>query len=103
MEALGLGTDDDPVGFYFRLGYTPHLLLQWVYDPERYEQESNAVLSGPLAGLPHWRSSFNDVPQLFVELDRPRLDVRDMVRDMVSGCHVGFMMSKKLTAASLTS
>ncbi len=98
VEALGLGTDDDLVGFYLHLGYTPNLLLQWVYDRARYEQESNAVLGGPLAGLPHWRSSFNHVPQLFVELDQPRLDVRQTVADMVRGCHVGFMMSKRLTA-----
>ncbi len=103
VEALGLGTDDDLVGFYFHLGYTPNLLLQWVYDPERYEQESDAVLRGPLAGLRHWHSSFNHVPQLFVELDQPRLDLGQTLGDMVSGCHVGFMMSKKLTAASLTS
>jgi len=61
------------------------------------------VLTGPLSGLRHWRSSFNDIPQLFVELDEPRLDLLNAVRDMVSGCHVGFMMSKKLGAASLAS
>ncbi len=35
VEAIGLGTDGDPVGFYFHLGYTPNLLFQWVYDPDR--------------------------------------------------------------------
>jgi DNA-binding transcriptional MerR regulator len=40
-------------------------------------------------------SFFNDVPQLFVELDEPRLDLRHDLRETVTGCHVGFMMSKR--------
>lgn len=103
VEAIGLGTDEPDVGFYFHLGYTPNLLFQWAYDVELHEEESEAVMAGPLAGLRHWRSSFNDIPQLFVELDEPRLDLRNAVRDMVGGCHVGFMMSKKLGARSLAS
>lgn len=103
IEAIALGTDEPDVGFYFHLGYTPNLLFQWAYDVELYEEESEAVLAGPLAGLRHWRSSFNDIPQLFVELDEPRLDLRNAVRDMVGGCHVGFMMSKKLGTRSLAS
>lgn len=58
-----MGTDE-AVGFWFHLGYTAILLFQWAYDGDLYEQESEAVLGGPLAGLRHWRSSFNDVPQL---------------------------------------
>lgn len=100
VESIGLGTDEPEVGFYFHLGYTPNLLFQWVYYAELHERESEAVLGGPLAGMRHWRSSFNGVPQLFVELDEPRLDLRNTVRDMVSGGHVGFMMSKKLGAAT---
>ena len=100
VETIGLGTDDAEVGFYFHLGYTPKLLFQWAYDADLYQQESEAVLAGPLAGLGHWRSSFNGIPQLFVELDEPRLDLRNAVREMVSGCHVGFMMSKNLGASS---
>lgn len=103
VEAIALGTDEPDVGFYFHLGYTPNLLFQWAYDVELYEEESEAVLAGPLAGLRHWRSSFNDIPQLFVELDEPRLDLRNAVRDMVGGCHVGFMMSKKFGTRSLAS
>ncbi len=53
VEAIGLGTDDDPVGFYFHLGYTPHLLFQWVHDRDAYEDEVDTVLRGPLAGLTH--------------------------------------------------
>ena len=103
VETMGLGTDDHEVGFYFHLGYTPNLLFQWAFDAERYEQESETVLAGPLAGLRHWRSSFNAIPQLFVELDEPRLDLRNAVQEMVSGCHVGFVMFKNLAAASLAS
>lgn len=94
-RTVALGTDA-AVGFWYHLGYTPHLLFQWVYDPELYQAESQAVLAGPLSGLHSWRSTFNDVPQLFVELDEPRLDLRHTVRDVVAGCHVGFMMSKTL-------
>lgn len=103
VERMGLGTDDPEVGFYFHLGYTPNLLVQWAYDAELYEEESEALLTGPLQGLRHWRSSFNGIPQLFVELDEPRLDLRNAVQEMISGCHVGFVMFKDLTAASLAS
>ncbi|MGH9277526.1 MAG: GNAT family N-acetyltransferase [Acidimicrobiales bacterium] len=92
---IALGTDE-AVGFWFHLGYQPHLLFQWVYDPERFGDESEAVLAGPLRGLKHWRSSFNEVPQLFVELDEPRLDLRHTLRESVTGAHVGFMMLKRL-------
>lgn len=97
VEAVGLGTEE-AVGFWFHLGYTPNLLLQWVYEPEEYDHDSEALLTGPLRGLHHWRSSFNGIPQLFVELDEPRLDLLATIRDAVTGCHVGFMMSKKLHA-----
>ncbi len=97
VEAVGLGTEE-AVGFWFHLGYTPNLLLQWVYEPEEYDHDSEALLTGPLRGLHHWRSSFNGIPQLFVELDEGRLDLLATIRDAVTGCHVGFMMSKKLHA-----
>jgi hypothetical protein len=48
-----------------------------------------------LAGPYYWRSSFNGIPQLFVELDEPRLDGRPQVREAVTACHVGFMMSNR--------
>ena len=95
-HSVALGTDE-AVGFWYHLGYTPNLLFQWVYDADLYETETAAVLTGPLAGLHFWRSSFNDIPQLFVELDEPRLDLRHHVREAVTGCHVGFMMSKRFT------
>ncbi len=93
---VALGTDE-AVGFWFHLGYTPNLLFQWVYDADLYETETDALLNGLLAGLHFWRSSFNGIPQLFVELDEPRLDLRHEVREAVTGCHVGFMMSKRFT------
>ena len=92
-HTVALGTDE-AVGFWFHLGYSPHLLFQWVYDEDLYEAESEAVLNGPLSGLHFWHSSFNDVPQLFVELDEPRLDLRRTLRETVVGCHVGFVMLK---------
>lgn len=55
------------------------------------------MLNGPLSGLYVWRSSFNGVPQLFVELDEPRLDLRHEVREAVTGCHVGFIIFKRFT------
>jgi DNA-binding transcriptional MerR regulator/predicted GNAT family acetyltransferase len=93
-HSVALGTDE-AVGFWYHLGYTPNLLFQWVYDADLHETEADAMLSGPLWGLHFWRSSFNDIPQLFVELDEPRLDLRHQVREAVTGCHVGFMMSKR--------
>ncbi len=95
-HSVALGTDE-AVGFWYHLGYTPNLLFQWVYDADLYETETDAMLTGPLANLHFWRSSFNDIPQLFVELDEPRLDLRHQVREVVTGCHVGFMMSKRFT------
>ncbi len=97
VEGIALGTDE-AVGLWYHLGYTLNLLFQWVYDAERWEAESRALLEGPLAGLRHWRSSFNGVPQLFVELDEPRLDLRQALSGSVSGYHVGFMIAKPLAA-----
>lgn len=96
VERMSLGADEEEVGFWSHLGYVAHLLFQWVYGADLFEQEEATVLAGPLAGLRHWRSSIADVPQLFVELDEPRLDLVDEVRDLVSGCHLGFMMTKRL-------
>jgi GNAT superfamily N-acetyltransferase len=98
-HTMALGTDE-AIGFWYHLGYTPNLILQWVYDPDLYDAESDALLSGALSELRSWRSSFNDVPQLFVELDEPRLDLRHTVQQAVAGCHVGFMMSKTLSPSS---
>ncbi len=94
-ERIALGTEE-AVGFWHHLGCVLHLLFQWVFEPSRHQVESAAVLAGPLVGRRHWRSSFNDVPQLFVELDEPRLDLRDKLGRELNGCHVGFVMIKSL-------
>ena len=96
VDRIGLGTDE-AVDFWFHLGYQPRLLLQWADDPTRYDEESAAVLRGPLAGLRYRRSSFVGTPQLFVDLDEPRPDVRDLVDAMTTGCDVGFMMTKPIS------
>jgi hypothetical protein len=44
------------------------------------------------------RSSFGGVPQLFVDLDEPSPVVRAQVQDLVSGAHVGYCMTKAISA-----
>lgn len=91
--SISLGADD-AIGFWFRLGYTPMLLLQWAFDPALFEAERDALLDGPLRGLDYSESAFNGVPQLIVKLDEPRMDLRDATRNSVAGCHVGFCLTK---------
>jgi DNA-binding transcriptional MerR regulator len=52
-HSVALGTDE-AVGFWYHLGYTPNLLFQWVYDAGLYQEETDAMLTGPLAGLHFW-------------------------------------------------
>ena len=73
------------------------LLLQWTYDPSRFEAEVAAQAAGPVMGMAWHRASFGGVPQLFVELDEPNPVVRAQVQDLVSGAHVGYCMTKALT------
>ena len=73
------------------------LLLQWVYDAARYEEEVDVLLAGPLNGMEHSRSTFSGVPQLFVILDEPSPAIRAQVADVVSGAHVGYCMTRVLT------
>lgn len=95
VDRITLGTDE-AAGFYFRLGYVPMLLLQWVFDPSLYEVEMKSLLDGPLVGMEYTVAEFRGVPQLFVVLDEPSFDLRDAVRGMVAGAHVGFCMTKPL-------
>jgi hypothetical protein len=97
VETIGLGTDEAVV-FWFRLGYRPSLLLQWVFDGSLMEDEIARLEDGPIGGLEHWRAEFNGVPQLFVRLDEPSLELRTAVRELVAGAHVGFCMFKQLHA-----
>ena len=44
------------------------------------------------------RSSFGGAPQLLVGLDEPSRVARARVRDLVSGAHVGYCMTKAINA-----
>jgi len=67
---ISLGADAE-AGFYIRHGYQTMLLLQWGYDPGRFDAEVEALTAGPLKEMTWHRSSFGGVPQLFVDLDEP--------------------------------
>ena len=96
---MSLGADET-AGFYVRQGYRTMLLLQWVYDAARFEDESAALLGGPLQGMESSRSSFGGVPQLFVNLDEPSPNVRAEVVDLVQGAQVGYCMTRPLQGIS---
>jgi hypothetical protein len=70
------------------------LLLQWAYDPSRFDAEVEALAAGPLKEMTQHRESFGGVPQLFVDLDEPNPVVRAQVQDLVSGAHVGYCMTQ---------
>lgn len=101
-SVIAAGTGDETIGFWHHLGYTPQLLLQWVHDPDLADHEIQALLAGPLAGLPAATSSYNGVPQLFVELDEPRLHLPETLDDLTRGCHVGFAIHKHLAGTEPT-
>jgi DNA-binding transcriptional MerR regulator/predicted N-acetyltransferase YhbS len=94
---ISLGADAE-AGFYIRHGYQTMLLLQWAYDPSRFDAEVEALAAGPLKGMTRHRESFGGVPQLFVDLDEPSPVVRAQVQDLVSGAHVGYCMTKAISA-----
>jgi hypothetical protein len=93
---ISLGADAE-AGFYVRHGYQTMLLLQWAYDPSRFDAEVAALAAGPVKDMPWHRESFAGVPQLFVDLDEPSPAVRAQVQDLVSGAHVGYCMTKAIT------
>jgi len=94
---ISLGADAE-AGFYIRHGYQTMLLLQWAYDPSRFDAEVQALAAGPVKEMTWHRDSFGGVPQLFVDLDEPNPAVRDQVQDLVSGAHVGYCMTKAISA-----
>jgi DNA-binding transcriptional MerR regulator len=94
---ISLGADAE-AGFYVRHGYHTMLLLQWAYDPSRFDAEMEALAAGPVKEMTWHRDSFDGVPQLFVDLDEPSPVVRDQVQDLVSGAHVGYCMTKAISA-----
>jgi DNA-binding transcriptional MerR regulator len=94
---ISLGADAE-AGFYVRHGYHTMLLLQWAYDPSRFDAETEALAAGPVKEMTWHRDSFDGVPQLFVNLDEPSPVVRDQVQDLVSGAHIGYCMTKTISA-----
>jgi DNA-binding transcriptional MerR regulator/ribosomal protein S18 acetylase RimI-like enzyme len=94
---ISLGADAE-AGFYVRHGYQAMLLLQWAYDPDRFDADVKALTAGPVQDLTWHRDSFGGVPQLFVALDEPSPLVRAQVQDLVSGAHVGYCMTKAISA-----
>lgn len=94
---ISLGADAE-AGFYIRHGYQTMLLLQWAYDPSRFDAEVEALAAGPMKEMTWHRDSFGGVPQLFAELDEPSPVVRAQVQDLVSGAHVGYCMTKSISA-----
>jgi protein phosphatase len=94
---VSLGADAE-AGFYVRHGYRTMLLLQWVYDPGRFDADVEALAAGPVKGMEWHRDSFAGVPQLLVDLDEPSPVVRAQVQDLVCGAHVGYCMTKAISA-----
>jgi DNA-binding transcriptional MerR regulator len=94
---ISLGADAE-AGFYVRHGYHTMLFLQWTYDPSRFDGEVEALAAGPVKEMTWHRDSFDGIPQLFVDLDEPSPVVRDQVQDLVSGAHVGYCMTKAISA-----
>ncbi len=92
---ISLGADAE-AGFYIRHGYQTMLLLQWVYDPGRFEAEVQSLAAGPVQEMTWRRDSFGGVPQLFVDLDEPSPVVRAQVQDLASGEHVSYCMTKAI-------
>lgn len=95
---ISLGADAE-AGFYIRHGYQTMLLLQWGYDPSRYDAEVAALTGGPLKEMTWHQGSSGGVPQLFVDLDEPNPVVRAQVQDLISGAHVGYCMTKAVINA----
>jgi DNA-binding transcriptional MerR regulator len=94
---VSLGADAE-AGFYIRHGYQTKLLLQWAYDPSRFDAEVTALAAGPVKEMTWHRDSFDGVPQLFVDLDEPSPVVLAQVQDVVRGVHVGYCMTKAISA-----
>jgi DNA-binding transcriptional MerR regulator len=92
---ISLGADAE-AGFYIRHGYQTMLLLQWAYDPARFDAEVAALAAGPVKEMTWHRDSSGGVPQLFVDLDEPSPVVRAQVQDLVCGAHVGYCMTKAI-------
>ncbi|MEX1008245.1 MAG: GNAT family N-acetyltransferase [Acidimicrobiia bacterium] len=97
VRRIDLGADDQ-ADFYLHLGFSADLFLQWAYAPERYDEQVEELLRGPLMGLDAWRASYEGVPQLRVRLSRVDREFRNQVDALVDGAHVGFVMGKDLAS-----
>jgi GNAT superfamily N-acetyltransferase len=95
---IDLGADAE-ADFYLHLGYNADLFLQWAFDATRYNEEVDALVRGPLAGMNAWRTSYEGIPQLRAHLTRVDREFRDHIESLVTGCHVGFVMAKELVPA----
>jgi GNAT superfamily N-acetyltransferase len=95
VEHIALGADE-AADFYVRCGWTPLLMLQWVHDAAAFKSEAAAVRSEVAAGLPTHQSSFNGVPQLFVELTSADREALATAAELAPGAHAGFAMNKRL-------
>ncbi len=69
-----------------------------VYDPGRFDAVVAALAAGPVQEMTWRRDSFGGVPQLLVDLDEPSPVVRPQVQDLACGAHVGYCMTKAISA-----
>lgn len=95
VQHVALGTDE-AAEFYVRCGWTPLVMLQWVHDATAFRSEAAAVRSAVAAGLPAHQSSFNGVPQLFIELASADREAVAAAAELAPGAHAGFAMTKRL-------
>ncbi len=89
-----LGSVDDAVEFYLRMGYKAVLLVQFVAVGADAEEAIAAALTGPLAGYTCLRRSYNGIPQLFVQVETVDMDLVRRVEREVPGVSAGWVMGK---------
>ncbi len=89
-----LGSVDDAVGFYLRMGYKAVLLVQFVAADASAEEAVTAALAGPLAGYACLRRSYNGIPQLFVQVGTVDMDFMRRVEQEVPSVSVGWVTGK---------
>ena len=96
VSGITLGSTDDAVGFYLRMGYKAVLLVQFVASGAGAdaEQAVSLALAGPLAGYECLRRSYNGVPQLFVQVEKVDMDLRRRVEQELPSVSAGWVMSK---------
>ena len=93
-SGITLGSTDEAVGFYLRMGYKAVLLVQFVASGADIEQAVSLALAGPLAGYECLRRSYNGVPQLFVQVETVNMELRRRVEQELPGVSAGWVMSK---------